>query len=78
MADERQTASTVDKWHGRLETPTVTTTTALNADLRDWPELAQVVRVERERRVKGVVSVEVAYFSTSLDRGQADAAHCSR
>jgi predicted transposase YbfD/YdcC len=46
----------------------------LNAYRRDWPRLAQVVRVERERRVKGVATVEVAYFITSLDRSRADAA----
>ena len=64
----------MDKGHGRVERRTATTTTARNAYLSDWPELAQVVRVERERRVKGVASVEVAYFITSLDRGQANAA----
>lgn len=64
----------MDKGHGRIETRTATTTTALNAYLSDWPELAQVVRVERERRVKSVVSVEVAYFITRLDRQQANAA----
>jgi predicted transposase YbfD/YdcC len=36
--------------------------------------LAQVIRVERERRVAGEATVEVAYFITSLDRGRADAA----
>jgi predicted transposase YbfD/YdcC len=63
----------VDKGHGRIEKRTATTTTALNAYLDAWPKLAQVVRVERERRVKGVVSVEVAYFITSLDRREANA-----
>ncbi len=51
LANERQTASTLDKGHGRVERRTATTTTALNAYLGDWPKLAQVVRVERERRV---------------------------
>jgi hypothetical protein len=64
----------VDKGHGRIETRTATTTTALNAYLGDWPKLAQVVRVERERRVNGAVSVEVAYFITGLDRRRANAA----
>lgn len=64
----------MDKGHGRVERRTLTSTTALNAYLGDWPKLAQVVRVERERRVKGAVSVEVAYFITSLDRSRANAA----
>jgi len=33
-----------------------------------------VIRVERRRRVRGVASVEVAYFITSLGRDRADAA----
>lgn len=57
-----------------MEKRTLTSTTALNTYLRDWPGLAQVVRVERQRRAKGAVSVEVAYFVTSLDRRRADAA----
>ena len=61
------------KGHGRVEKRTLTSTPALNADLRDWPGLAQVVRVERERRVNGVGAVEVAYFITSLDRSRANA-----
>ena len=64
----------MDKGHGRFERRTIATSTALNGYLKDWPKLAQVVRVERERRVGGEVSVEVAYFITSLDRARADAA----
>lgn len=36
--------------------------------------MAQVVRIERARRVKGEVTIAVAYFITSLTREQADAA----
>jgi predicted transposase YbfD/YdcC len=49
----------------------VTTSTWLNECRRDWPGLAQVVRVERERRVKGETTVEVGYYITSLGRDRA-------
>jgi predicted transposase YbfD/YdcC len=52
---------------------TVTTSTWVNEYLADWPGVAQVFRVERERRVKGVTTVEVVYGITSLTRGRADA-----
>jgi len=45
----------------------------LNRYLADWPKLAQVVRIERERRGPAGATVEVAYFITSLDSGRADA-----
>jgi predicted transposase YbfD/YdcC len=51
----------------------VTTSTWLNEYHRGWPKLAQVVRVERERRIKGETTVEVGYYITSLDRQRADA-----
>lgn len=38
-----------------------------------WRDVGQVIRVERERRVKGEATVEVAYFITSLSRQEADA-----
>lgn len=71
---EQQTATTLDKGHGRLERRTLTTTTALNHYLRDWPGVAQVARVERERRTATGTTVDVAYYLTSLDRTRADAA----
>jgi predicted transposase YbfD/YdcC len=46
----------------------------LNAYRSDWPKLAQVIRVERERRIGDATHVEVAYYITSLDQTQADAA----
>jgi predicted transposase YbfD/YdcC len=52
----------------------VTTSTWLNDYRRDWPQLAQVVRVERERRIGGETAVEVGYYITSLGRERADAA----
>jgi predicted transposase YbfD/YdcC len=63
-----------NKGHGRGEKRTVTTSTWLNDYHRRWPRLAQVVRVERERRVKGETTVEVAYYITSLGRDRVDAA----
>ena len=72
--EDLRSAATTGKGHGRVEKRTVTTSTWLNEYRSDWPGLAQVVRVERERRVGGESTVEVAYFITSLDRGRADAA----
>jgi len=37
----------------------------------DWPGVAQVGRIEREREIKGQTSREVAYAVTSLTREQA-------
>lgn len=68
-----RTATTREKGHGRVEVRTVTTSTWVNAYLSDWPGVAQVFRVERERRVKGVTAVEVVYGITSLTRSRADA-----
>lgn len=58
----------MNKGHGRVERRTVTTPTLLNEYRADWPGLAQVVRVERERRTGGETTAEVAYFITSLTR----------
>lgn len=73
--EDLQSATTTNKGHGRVEKRTVTTSTWLNEYHRAWPKLSQVIRVERERRVKGETTVEVSYFITSLDRGRAGAAH---
>ena len=67
-------ATTREKGHGRVEVRTITTSTWVNAYLADWPGVAQAFRVERERRAKGVTTVEVVYGITSLTRGRADAA----
>lgn len=37
----------------------------------DWPGVAQVGRIEREREIRGQTSREVAYAVTSLTREQA-------
>lgn len=52
----------------------MTTSTWLNEYHRAWPKLAQIVRVERERRIRGETTVEVGYYITSLSRDRADAA----
>ncbi len=70
---ERQTVETLDEGHGRIEKRRITATAALDGYLHDWPKLAQGVRVERERRVKGISTVEVSYFITSPTRDRADA-----
>jgi hypothetical protein len=60
-------ATTYDKGHGRLEKRTLRTTTAL-ADYLDWPDLAQVGRVEAEVTRDGKTTREVRYFITSVPR----------
>lgn len=68
----RQTASTIEKGHGRIERRTLTSTTRLNEHL-DWPHVGQVCQIKRERTIHGTTSVEVAYCVMSLDRSQASA-----
>ncbi len=70
---ERQTVSTVEKGHGRIERRTLTSTVALKGYL-NWPGAQQVIQLERERTVKGRKETETAYYVTSLSRQQADAA----
>src|SRR3954452_5731734 len=56
--EDLQSAATTNKGHGRIEKRTVTTSTWLNDYHKAWPQLAQVVRMERERRIKGETAVE--------------------
>lgn len=69
---EQRTHRSVEKGHGRLETRTITTTTSLNRHL-DWPHVAQVCRVQRERTIAGRKTTEAAYYITSLPRHRANA-----
>lgn len=69
---ERQTISTVEKGHGRIERRTLTSTVSLNSYL-DWPGVQQVIQVERERTVRGRKESETVYYVTSLSRQKADA-----
>ena len=57
----------IEKGHGRLERRQITTSPDLNDYLRrDWGEVGQVFRVERERTSRDKHSVEVVYGWTSL------------
>jgi hypothetical protein len=80
---ERQTASTIDKGHGRRERRTLTSTTALNAYLKQqlgWSSVQQVFRITRDcrwiDRETGELrrSSEVVYGITDLSRDRANAA----
>jgi predicted transposase YbfD/YdcC len=66
-------ATQTSKGHGRRERRTITTTPWLNEYLGAWPGVAQVFRLERRRKVKGVAVVEVVYGITSLSARAADA-----
>jgi predicted transposase YbfD/YdcC len=67
-----RTARTVGKGHGRQETRQITVSSALTG-YSDWPGMAQVFQLERERvdRQTGQLSREVVHGLTSL---RADAA----
>ena len=66
------TATTLDKGHGRRERRTLKATTALNEYL-DWPGVAQVGQVESEVVKDGKTIHEARYFITSVSRAVADA-----
>jgi hypothetical protein len=67
------TATTVDKGHGRRERRLLKATTALN-DYLDWPGVAQVGQIDSEVVRDGRTSQEVRYFITSVSRPRAGAA----
>ena len=70
-ADRRtwQSYAHVEKGHGRLERRQITTSPDLNDYLRrDWGEVGQVFRVQRERTSKDKHSVEVVYGWTRLSQ----------
>jgi predicted transposase YbfD/YdcC len=80
LADaDRQTARTVNKGHGRLETRTLLSTTQLDEAYLDFPGVAQCFKLTRTRtlRDKGTgeskTTTETVYGITSLRREQADA-----
>ena len=66
------TATTVEKGHGRLERRTLRATTALNGYL-DWPGVGQVGRVESVVDRGGERATEDRYFITSVPRPVAGA-----
>jgi len=72
---QQQTATTVEKNRGRLETRTVTTTTAtIDEQHLDWPGAQQLIRLERHTVEKGQTRRSTTYAITSLPRAKADAA----
>ena len=70
------TATTLDKGHGRIERRTLKATTALN-DYLDWPGVGQVGQVESEVVKDGKTSHEIRYFITSVSRPVAGRDSCS-
>ncbi len=61
----------VEKGHGRLEKRQLLTTPDLNEYLdREWGEIGQVFRLQRERTTSQKHSVEVVYGLTTLSRDQ--------
>lgn len=73
QADRRtwQSFEQREKGHGRLECRSIVTSPDLNEYLyRDWGEVGQVFRLQRERTCKGKQSVEVVYGWTSLSQKQ--------
>ena len=66
-----QSYAQIEKGHGRLERRQITTSPDLNDYLRrDWGEVGQVFRVERERKCKDKRSVEVVYGWASQSQKQ--------
>ena len=66
------TATTLEKGHGRRERRTLTATTVLNEYL-DWPGVGQVGRVESVVDRDGKQTTETRYFITSVPREVAGA-----
>jgi hypothetical protein len=67
------TATTLEKGHGRRGRRTLTATTALNGYL-DWPGVGQVGRVESIVERDGKCTTETRYFITGVPREAAGAA----
>jgi predicted transposase YbfD/YdcC len=69
-----QSYEQIEKGHGRLERRHILTSPDLNDFLsREWGEVGQVFRVQRERTCKGQHSVEVVYGWTTLSQQQCGA-----
>lgn len=68
-----QTYTQSEKGHGRLERRCITTSPDLNDYLRrDWGEVGQVFRLQRERTIKDKHSIQIVYGWTSLLPKQCD------
>ena len=63
-------AETVEKAHGRIETPRIAVSAEVVPHLQ-WPGAAQVARIERTRETGGKISTEIAYIVTSLTAAEA-------
>jgi predicted transposase YbfD/YdcC len=74
-AHHRETVTTINKGHGRMETRTLERTCALNGYL-DWPGVGQVLRrtCQRITLKTGEVSTKVTYGVASLSWQEAGAA----
>lgn len=67
-------AETIDKGHGRIETRMIAVRTKLPTRLDAiWPDLAQIVRIERRRELKALCQRQVIYAITSLPSERYDA-----
>lgn len=65
-------SSTVEKGHGRLDKRSIIVSSLL-ADYSDWPELAQVFKLERQStNALGITKTQVRYGVTSLPAHLAD------
>ena len=69
---ERQSAATLEKGHGRVESRRLVSTTAVN-DYLNWPGVAQVCQITRRITRDDEATSEVHYAITSVPRSQADA-----
>jgi predicted transposase YbfD/YdcC len=66
LPNDFRTAHTVEKGRGRLDTRTITVSSALS-EYSTWPELAQVFKLESQRtNALGTTTTEVRYGVTSL------------
>jgi len=67
-----QTATTINKGHGRLEKRAITTSSMLN-DYLNWPYVAQVFKLERRATdlTTGEISTQIVYGLTSLSAADA-------
>lgn len=65
-------SSTLEKGHGRLDKRSITVSSLL-ADYSDWPHLAQVFKLERQRtNALGITKTQIRYGVTSLPAHVAD------
>jgi hypothetical protein len=74
---EVKPAASQDKYGGRVEIRKIETLAALPPYL-SWPGLKQVCRIERQRTVNGLTSLEIVCAITSLGRREASAARLLR